>query len=104
MALIALEGLDRSGKTNQATLLVERLELMNVAVVEYRFPKRVATPTGEKIRQLLNKEITLDPLEAYDFFLEQRAEAQEEIKNHIKNGTVVIIDRYCGSGIAYGTA
>ena len=104
MALIPFEGLDRSGKTTQATLLVERLELMNIPVVEYRFPKRVATPTGEKIRQLLDKEITLDPLEAYELFLEQRAEAQEEIKNHIKNGTVVIIDRYCGSGIAYGTA
>ena len=46
----------------------------------------------------------MDPLEAYELFLEQRAKAQEEIKNHIKNGTVVIIDRYCGSGIAYGTA
>ena len=104
MALIALEGLDRSGKTTQATLLVERLQYMNIPVVRYRFPKRVETSSGEKIRQFLNREITLDTLEAYELFLEQRAEAQEEIKNHIKNGTIVIIDRYCGSGIAYGTA
>ena len=84
MALIAFEGLDRSGKTTQAALLVERLQYMNIPVVQYRFPKRVETSSGEKIRQFLNREITLDPLEAYELFLEQRAEAQEEIKNRIK--------------------
>ena len=104
MALIALEGLDRSSKTTQATLQVERLQYTNIPVVQYRFPKRVETTSGEKIRQFLNREIKLDPLEAYELFLEQRAEAQDEIKNHIKNGTVVIIDRYCASGVAYGTA
>ena len=80
MALIAFEGLDRSGKTTQATLLVERLQYINIPVVQYRFSKRVETSSEEKIRQFLNREITLDPLEVYELFLQQRAEAQEEIK------------------------
>ena len=82
MSLIAFESLDRSGKTTQAALLVERLQHMNVPVVQYRFPKRVETSSGEKIRQFLNSEITLDPVEAYELFLERRAEAQEEEHEH----------------------
>ena len=55
MALIAFEGLDRSGKTTQATLLVERLQYMSITVVQYRFPKRAETTSGEKIRQLIDR-------------------------------------------------
>ena len=87
ITLSAFEGLDRSDKTTQAALLVERLQHMNIPVVQYRFPKRDETSSGEKMRQFLNSEVTLDPPEAYELFLEQRAEAPEEIKS----GTVVIL-------------
>ena len=76
---------------------------MNIPVVQYRFPKRVETTSEEKVRQFFNRENTGSTWSVWTF-LEQRAEAKEKIKNHIKNGTIVIVDRYCASGIAYGTA
>ena len=75
MALIMFEGLNRSGKTNKAALQVETLQYMNIPVVQHRFPECAETTSGKKICQILNREITLDPLEAYELFLEQRAES-----------------------------
>ena len=102
MALIVFEGLDRSGKTTQVEHLVSTLNSMNVPFVQYRFPRRNNTEMGQKIAKFLARTIHLSPVEAYELFVEHRAKI--ELDSLLKHGTVLIVDRYSASGVAYGTA
>jgi dTMP kinase len=52
-ALIAFEGIDRSGKTTQAAMLQELLTNSQ----QIRFPNR-ETPVGQLINEYLTKQVT----------------------------------------------
>ena len=105
MPLIFFEGLDRSGKTTQATKLASLLRgELKFNVQEFKFPMRDNTEVGRKIKQYLAGELEMSRYEAHLMFYQQRRETKEEIEHLLRIGAVVILDRYSASAIAYGVA
>ena len=99
--LLALEGVDGSGKTTQAHLLAEALRQRGVEVVLTREP--TAFPTGEKLRRYLSgPRRNLSSTEELALFLDDRRQhVAKVIGPALAAGQVVITDRYYYSSVAY---
>lgn len=99
--LVTFEGIDKSGKTTQASLLKERLERYLAGPLLVREPG--GTVAGEKIRSLLlDREIPLSPEAEILLYAAARAELlQAVIKPALEVGRIVICDRYVDSSLAY---
>jgi dTMP kinase len=100
--LITFEGIDGSGKSTQARRLQDRLETLGYPVRLYREPG--GTPIGEKIRSLLLDKAHSDMSNLTELFLYLAARAQitsQLIVPSLKDGFIVIMDRYFDSTIAY---
>ena len=95
---ISLEGVDGSGKSTQARLLVEALGEGTVAIREPG-----GTGAAERIRELLaDPGVELEPLAELMLFLAARAEVTERvIRPALEQGQVVVADRFSDSSIAY---
>jgi len=97
--LIAIEGIDGSGKTTQSKLLYEALVKMGFPTVLSHEPTE--GPFGEEIRKKLSTS-GLSPEEAYDLFVRDRKEhVNKKIIPSLEAGKIVIVDRYFISTIAY---
>ncbi len=97
--LVAIEGIDGAGKTTQATLLERRLRDEGVAVLRTREP--TDRPWGRRLRESAATG-RLPVEQEYHYFLEDRKQhVTEEIQPALDAGTVVIIDRYYFSSMAY---
>lgn len=99
--LIALEGVDGSGKSTQAELLAASLKKDGHHVVLTREPTH--GPAGQKLQAyLLGPSRHLTAAEELDLFMEDRREHVEQIiKPSLERGKVVITDRYYFSSAAY---
>lgn len=97
---IAFEGIDNSGKTTTSQKLYNDLKNSNKKVELLYFPSPLS-PTFSIIRNYLDGEIQLDPNAAHMLFTANRWDCQENIKKLIKQGYIVIVDRWSDSGIAY---
>ena len=99
--LIAIEGIDGSGKTTQAGLLCKALSQEGYDAINLKEP--TDGPYGRKIRALAiegRHEIT--PMEEFELFRMDRIEdVEENIKPALGAGKIVVIDRYFYSSIAY---
>lgn len=95
---ISLEGVDGSGKSTQARLLVEALEGDTVAIREPG-----GTDAAERIRELLaDPAVALEPLAELMLFLAARAEVTERvIRPALEAGRHVVADRFSDSSVAY---
>jgi dTMP kinase len=95
---ISLEGVDGSGKSTQARLLVEALGPDTVAIREPG-----GTEAAERIRALLaDPEVALDPLAELLLFLAARADLTERvIRPALEAGRDVVSDRFSDSSVAY---
>lgn len=95
---ISLEGIDGSGKSTQARLLVEALGQETVAIREPG-----GTEAAERIRTLLaDPEVELEPLAELMLFLAARADLTERvIRPALEAGRHVVADRFSDSSIAY---
>ena len=95
---VTFEGIDRSGKTTQARLLCEAL---GTAALGVREPG--GTPAGERVRELLkDAAVPLGPEAEALLFAAARAELVERvIRPALKDGRVVISDRFLDSSLAY---
>lgn len=95
---ISLEGVDGSGKSTQARLLVEALGEGTVAIREPG-----GTEAAERIRELLaDPGLELDPLAELMLFLAARADLTERvIRPALEAGRVVVADRFSDSSVAY---
>lgn len=103
-ALIAIEGLDRTGKTTQTEYLLDRLSKLKVKHKLVKFPQR-DTDIGQLINTYLtNKSLLLNDQAAHLLFSANRWELSEQIKNDLNDGITVVLDRYVYSGIAYSSA
>jgi len=98
---ITFEGPEGSGKTTQARLLEKNLQEKGFRVRLVREPG--ATPVGEEIRQvLLRKGREIVPLTELLLYQAARAQNTEEnIIPFLKQGGVLISDRYADSSVAY---
>lgn len=100
---IVFEGIDFSGKSTQARLLVESLAKQGIATVGVSFPF-YDSPTGQLLRSYLRGETKLEAHAAHLLFSANRWEKIDEIESLIRGGTTVVCDRYSFSGIAYTMA
>lgn len=97
---IALEGVDGSGKSTVARLLVERLVASGEDAIVVREPG--GTAVGEVVRGLLLDSDRLDEWAEVFLFAAQRAElAREVIVPALRGGKWVVSDRSYYSSIAY---
>jgi dTMP kinase len=103
MPLIAFEGLDQSGKETQARLLRTALERVERSVEPLTFPCD-ETPIGREIRSALAGERDYAPDVMQLLFIANRHELRPRIDAWLRDGVVVICDRYLASSIAYGEA
>jgi dTMP kinase len=95
---ISLEGVDGSGKSTQARLLLEALGEEAVAIREPG-----GTEAAERIRGLLaDPNVELEPLAELMLFLAARAEVTERvIRPALEAGRHVVADRFSDSSVAY---
>jgi dTMP kinase len=95
---ISLEGVDGSGKSTQARLLVEALGADTVAIREPG-----GTEAAERIRDLLaDPTLELDPMAELMLFLAARADLTERvIRPALEAGRDVVADRFSDSSVAY---
>src|SRR3954462_9341134 len=98
LMFISLEGVDGSGKSTQARLLVEALGEGTVAIREPG-----GTDAAERIRALLaDPSVELEPLAELMLFLAARADLTERvIRPALDAGRHVVADRFSDSSVAY---
>lgn len=99
---IAIEGIDGSGKTTQAQLLCSQLAKKGKTVYCTKEPTDL--PTGKMIRDVLAGKVKMTAVGLQYLFNADRAEHQEIIIDHLKEGNVVVTDRYFWSSVAYAIA
>jgi dTMP kinase len=105
--LIALEGIDGSGKRTQLDLLARAIDSRGQATLRFSFP-RYESFFGKLVAGYLNAEF--GPLDAVDphlsalLYAGDRMEAKPEIEAALSSGRIVLADRYIGSNLAHQSA
>jgi dTMP kinase len=95
---VTFEGIDRSGKTTQAGLLVDALGEEALGVREPG-----GTPAGERVREILkDPSVSLSPEAEALLFAAARSElVADVILPALDEGKVVVSDRFLDSSLAY---
>lgn len=99
---ITFEGSEGCGKSTQSRLLHEYLKKKGLKVVYLREPG--STKIGEKIRKILldNKNHAMSSQCEMLLYMSSRAQAVSEIiKSSLKQGKVIICDRFIDSTLVY---
>ena len=99
---ITFEGPEGSGKTSHLLLLKDYLVEAGYQVLCTREPG--GTSIGDQIREVLlnNRNIEMHPRSEILLFQASRAQLVEQVINpRIRNGEIVLCDRYADSTIAY---
>jgi len=105
--LIAIEGIDGSGKQTQAKLLEHSLQGLGHTVYLTGFPQYESW-FGSMVGKFLNGD--LGPLESVDphftalLYAGDRFEAKQRLEASLNAGKIVLIDRYIGSNLAHQVA
>src|ERR1035437_36370 len=104
--LIALEGIDGSGKRTQLDLLAHELDARGLATLRISFP-RYESFFGKLVARYLNGEFgsleTVDPHLSALLYAGDRLEAKGDLESALAAGTIVLADRYIGSNLAHQT-
>src|SRR5271169_6709206 len=102
--LIALEGIDGSGKRTQLDLLARALGAQGRATLQISFP-RYESSFGKLVARYLNGEFgsleTVDPHLSALLYAGDRLEAKPELESALAAGKIVLADRYVGSNLAH---
>ncbi|HWF13336.1 MAG TPA: hypothetical protein VG272_06345 [Candidatus Acidoferrales bacterium] len=105
--IIALEGIDGSGKGTQLDLLAGELKARKLPTYRISFP-RYGSFYGKLVGRYLNGEFgtleAVDPHLSALLYAGDRLEAKPEIEAALAVGTIVLADRYIGSNLAHQTA
>ena len=105
--LIALEGIDGSGKRTQLDLLASDLDARGLAAFRISFP-RYESFFGKLVGRYLNGEFgplgAVDPHLSALLYAGDRLEAKPEIEAALSAGKIVLADRYVGSNMAHQSA
>ncbi len=101
--LIALEGLDQSGKETQARLLRDRIRAAGYKARVASFPD-YGTPIGEEIARALQGERDYGPEVMQLLYIANRYERRPDLDRWQAAGIALLCDRYVASSVAYGEA
>jgi len=101
---IVLEGIDGAGTTTQTHRIAEHIRSQRRVVHTTREPSD--GPVGHLLRLALGGRLDLGPAHtmALLFAADRLDHVNQEIRPHLRDGSVVICDRYDLSSIAYQTA
>jgi dTMP kinase len=105
--LIAVEGIDGSGKRTQVKLLAKALTAAGRAVFPTSFP-HYDSWFGKMVGQFLNGDFgsldSVDPHFTALLYAGDRFEAKPLLEGALQKGLIVLADRYIGSNLAHQTA
>jgi dTMP kinase len=105
--LIAIEGIDGSGKRTQLDLLAHALDVRGLSTVRVSFPQYEST-FGKLVARYLNGDFgSLDAVDAHLsalLYAGDRLEAKAEIESALAEGKIILADRYIGSNLAHQSA
>jgi len=108
MKLFVIEGVDGAGKSTQIKMLRDFFNMKGYKCEYMHFPRTEAPYFGELISRFLRGEFgslnEVDPYLVALLYAGDRKDASEIIKNWLKEGKVVLLDRYTYSNIAYQCA
>lgn len=106
--LIVLEGLDGAGKSTQVKMLREYLEKVSRSLTYIHFPRYDAPVYGELIGRFLRGDFgsidAVHPQLVALLYAEDRHGAVPEIREGLRDGGTVLLDRYVYSNLAYQCA
>ena len=101
---IVLEGLDGSGQSTESAFLRDFLIEKNYKVLMTKEPT-IISEAGKKIKQVLEEKEKNSPLDLQKLFVEDRKlHLDNIIIPNLKDGKIVISDRYFFSTFAYGVS
>ena len=101
--IIALEGIDQSGKRTQTRLLANELKKKGAKVSTISFPI-YKSPSGRQIQRFLEGKQKYPAAASHMLYSLNRWENQEQIVKLTQNSDFVIADRYYPSNLAYGVS
>ncbi len=105
--LIAVEGIDGSGKRTQVELLTLTLKARGHSVYSTGFPQYDSW-FGKMVGQFLNGDLgsleSVDPHFTALLYSGDRFEAKPKLEAALNNGQIVLVDRYVASNLAHQTA
>jgi dTMP kinase len=105
--LIAVEGIDGSGKRTQVDLLTLTLKARGHSIYSTGFPQYDSW-FGKMVGKFLNGEFgsleAVDPHFTALLYAGDRFEAKYKLEAALDGGQIVLVDRYIGSNLAHQTA
>jgi len=108
MKFITIEGLDGSGKSTQVKLIRNYFEKNNIRYQYLHFPILDSPFFGEMISKFLRGDLgdnnQVDPYLVAMLYAGDRNNMAAQIRTWLSEGTVVLVDRYVMSNIAYQCA
>jgi dTMP kinase len=108
MTFFVIEGIDGSGKSTQVKKLMKFFENKHIKYKYLHFPRTDSPVFGEMIARFLRGDFgsinSVDPYLVALLYAGDRFDAAPMIQQWIKEGTIVILDRYVYSNIAFQCA
>ena len=100
---VAFEGLDQSGKQTQAELLREYVARTGRECRLLSFPD-YETPIGKELSRALHGQQDYAPDVMQLLYVANRYEKRSQMEQWLRDGMVLVCDRYTASSVAYGEA
>jgi len=108
MKLLVIEGVDGAGKSTQIKMLSDFFTGKGHKCEYMHFPRTDTQYFGELIARFLRGEFgslnEVDPYLVAMLYAGDRKDASDIIRNWLKEGSIVLLDRYTYSNIAYQCA
>ena len=99
--LIAIDGIDQSGKRTQTRLLAEKIRAFGYDLSIWNFPD-YSTPLGRQLRRYLAGRERFDFHAIHLLYAANKWEKASAIAHELDRGCAVLINRYTPSNLAYG--
>jgi dTMP kinase len=101
--IVVIEGMDKAGKTTQSRVLVSALRNKGKLCASLDFPD-YSTPIGREIKSFLDGKRDYPDETKLMLLSANRWERKETIDRMLSNRTILVMNRYYHSNLAYGVS